>query len=505
MPTVSNLSQLTQDAVNEFKKATLNAAAQSGDTLGKAVTQSTGLVWYDLQAPAKNLFPVLTPIRNSIARVSGGGGTATNWKRVTAINSTALNGFVPEGTRNGTVTTTVSDKSASYKTLGLEDSLTFEAEVAAKNFEDERAMVAQRLLWATMIREEIADLGANLSVALGTPTAPTLAVVDGGGTITDGNYDVRVCALTMDGYLSSSVSGGVATTTTVTPADGSSSFSYNGGSSAVSSATATGAFTNGNDSAIKMSTPVVAGAVAYAWYVGAHSGTLYLQAITTINSHILTADPIDTTQASTAITADHSQNAYGYDGFLYHAWTTSSGAYIKNLATGTPGTGTGLTGDGAGGISELNDMFLSMWNNYKLSPTRIYANAQEVNNITNKVLSAGDSTKTVARVQYVQSGDVASGLRVKSVLNRFAMGGSVEVPIEIHPYLPAGTMLAVTEQLPYPMNNVPNVAEMRLRRDYYQIEWPLRTRKYETGVYFDGVLAHYFPPALGIITNIANA
>ena len=161
--------------------------------------------------------------------------------------------------------------------------------------------------------------GANLSVALGTPTAPTLAVVDGGGTITDGNYDVRVCALTMDGYLSSSVSGGVSTTTTVTPADGSSSFSYNGGSSAVSNATATGAFTNGNDSAIKMSTPVVAGAVAYAWFVGAHSGTLYLQAITTINSYILTADPVSTTQASTAITADHSQNAYGYDGFLYHA------------------------------------------------------------------------------------------------------------------------------------------------------------------------------------------
>ena len=64
MPTVSNLSQLTQDAVNEFKKATATAAAQPGDALGKAVTQSTGLVWYDLQAPAKNLFPVLPPIRN---------------------------------------------------------------------------------------------------------------------------------------------------------------------------------------------------------------------------------------------------------------------------------------------------------------------------------------------------------------------------------------------------------------------------------------------------------
>ena len=54
------------------------------------------------------------------------------------------------------------------------------------------------------------------------------------------------------------------------------------------------------------------------------------------------------------------------------------------------------------------------------------------------------------------------------------------------------------------MSNVPNVLEMKLRRDYFQMEWPMRTLKYETGVYFDGVLADYFPPAIGVITNIGN-
>ena len=29
-------------------------------------------------------------------------------------------------------------------------------------------------------------------------------------------------------------------------------------------------------------------------------------------------------------------------------------------------------------------------------------------------------------------------------------------------------------------------------------------RRYEYGVYFDGVLQNYFPPAFGMITNIGN-
>lgn len=493
--TIKNLSQLTQDAVNEFRKA---VAAPSPDVLRKAgITQASGLVAYDLQAPSKNLFPVLTPLRNKLPRVAGGGGTATNWKKVSAINSALVRGFVPEGKRNAVMSITATDVSASYKALGLEDSISYEAELAARGFEDIRATQAQRLLWATMIEEELALLGANNGVALGTPTAPTVSVVDGGGSIADGTYNVIVVALTLYGYLAASLSAGLPGLVSVTNAAGN-VFTYGGGNSQKSSATSTGAISNGGDSAIRAYTPVVAGAVAYAWFVGT-AGSEKLEAITTINSVELTS-LAGTGQAASAITADHSQNAYAYDGYLYHAWTTSSGAYIANLATGTPGAGVGLTADGDGGIVEINTMFRSFWDNYKLSPSVIYVNAQEADNITDKVLSA-----TAASINFVPGAEFRGGARLKSLLNRFAMGAAPEVPLEIHPNLPPGTLLAVTDNLPYPLPNVPNVAEVRFRQDYYQIEWPQRERQYESGVYCDAVLAHYFPPSIGVITNIADA
>lgn len=495
--TIENLSQLTEDAVGIFKKAAQTPIPEA--ELKKAgVTVASNFTAYDLQAPAKNLFPVLTPIRNSTPRVAGGGGTSTNWKQVTAINSAFVRGFVPEGERNGLVTTAATDKSATYKAFGLEDSITFEAELAARGFEDIRSTQAQRLLWATMIEEELADLGANFSVALGTPTAPTVAVTNGGGTIADATYNVIVVALTLHGYLASSLANGVVGQVSVTPADGATAFTYGGGSSMKSSAASTGAISNGGDSSISASTPVVNGAVAYAWYVGT-AGAEKLEAITTINSVSLTS-LAGTHQNASAITADYSKNLLGYDGLIYHALQSGSGAYVKNMATGAAGTGTGLTAVADGSIQEINDMFRSMWDNYRLSPSKLYVNAQEADNITKKVLTA-----TNAQINYVSGGEFGGGNRIKSLLNRFAMGAAPEVPIQIHPNCPPGLILGVTESLPYPINGVPNVYEKRLRRDYYQMEWPLRSRKYESGVYFDGVMAHYFPPSLAVIQNIANS
>ena len=209
---MNSLSDLTAEALLSFRQAVSRPqdAAQL-NSLNKAITQATGLVWYDLQAPAKNMVPVITPLRNRIARVGGGGGTATNWKAVTGINTSNLRGFVPEGKRNGAVATTVTPKSASYKTLGLEDTVTFEAEMAAQNFEDIRATTAQRLLWALMIEEELAILGGNNSVALGTPATPVGVRGASGGSIpaSGGTYKARVVALTLFGYLASSLANGV--------------------------------------------------------------------------------------------------------------------------------------------------------------------------------------------------------------------------------------------------------------------------------------------------------
>jgi hypothetical protein len=56
----------------------------------------------------------------------------------------------------------------------------------------------------------------------------------------------------------------------------------------------------------------------------------------------------------------------------------------------------------------------------------------------------------------------------------------------------------------YQSNEVPNVAQVRTRADYYQVDWPITRRQREVGVYCESVLEVYAPFAMGIISNIAN-
>ena len=84
------------------------------------------------------------------------------------------------------------------------------------------------------------------------------------------------------------------------------------------------------------------------------------------------------------------------------------------------------------------------------------------------------------------------------------MAGGSTIDIRVHPNMPAGTVFLDTLMLPYPTSNVGNVRQIRTRQEYYQIEWPLRSRKYEYGVYADEVLQHYAPFSMSIITNVAN-
>jgi hypothetical protein len=134
------------------------------------------LVAYDLQAPAKNLYPVATPIRNRIPRVGGGIGLATNWRQVNSISGSGFDamGWVPEGQRSGQMSYNTSNKSSSYVTLGEEDGATFEAISAGRTFEDVQARMTMRLLQKTMLKEEMAILGGNVSIQLGTPATPAL-------------------------------------------------------------------------------------------------------------------------------------------------------------------------------------------------------------------------------------------------------------------------------------------------------------------------------------------
>ena len=178
------------------------------------------------------------------------------------------------------------------------------------------------------------------------------------------------------------------------------------------------------------------------------------------------------------------------------------------MATGAAGTGTPLTSSGRGSVSEIDDMFQQMWNLYQVSPTVLYVNVQELKNITAKVLS--NASGPLLRYEVSGDGanpyDLAAAGAVSFYFNPFTLDGGLKIPVRIHPRVPPGTIIGFAENLPiqYQSNEVPNVAEVKTRQDYYQIDWPVVTRQRQVGVYAEEVLAIYAPFAMGVITNIAN-
>lgn len=497
---------MQQTAQNIAETLALMKAAQMKaipDEIAKAFTQSgsatTGLTFYDLEAPAKTLYPVITPLRNRIPRVGAGRGIQANWKAITAINTTRVRSGVSEGNRGGVIATAVADYAAAYRGIGLEDFVTFEADYAAVEFDDVRARATQGLLRSLMIAEEAVILGGNNSLALGTTPTPTLAASGTGGTLATQTLSVICIALTLECFLDSTVASGVPTSANRTLADGTTE-AYNAGAAQRSTA-ATVSVTGPTGSATATVAPVV-GAFGYAWYWGV-GGSELLGAVTTINSVRMTAAAAGTQNASAHGAADRSRESKIFDGLLTMCSIPALNSYRAVQATGTPGTGTPLTADGVGGVNEIDVALRWFWDNYRLSPTRILVHAQELDNITKKVLVGNSAPAHRFTFNASQQG-INGGMLVTGYLNKFTMAGAQLIPIDLHPNMPPGTILFLTEELPYPLSNVTDVMRIRTRRDYYQIEWPLRTRRYEYGVYADEVLQHYFPPSMGVITNIAN-
>jgi hypothetical protein len=510
-----NVTEKTLEIIKEQQNKPLPA-----DVVNKAWTQpgsaTTGINAYDLTPAARILYPVITPLRNMIPRVPNGVGTAANWRSITGINTANLSAGLQERDRGGIISTTVLSLSAPYAGLGFDDYVTYEADFAAKTFDDVKALAVEGLLRSLMIYEEKTILGGFATQSLGTTATPTLADVGTGGILlANTTYRVICVALTNEGYMSSvlppaasafpqaaSIPGQV----TRTNADGTTT-TYGGGS-AQQSATASVATANdsNNTHSITATVAVKAGAVAYAWFLGTTGGTERLAAVSTINSVVLTALNSSGQLASAVpnVGSDNSQNAYVFDGLFAQVITSGSNSYFRSLATGTPGTGTKLTSSGYGTVTEIDTALQTFWNTYKLAPTHMFVSAQEMLAINS--LCIGNNGNPLYRINAMANAanvNVAVGQVVTSYLNMFTYAGNQEIKVILHPNVPAGTILFYTDRIPYPLSNVVNPIQMKLRRDYYQIEWPITRRSYDYGVYMDGLLQNYFPPSFGILCNIA--
>lgn len=505
-----------------------------GDKLGiskaDTISDSTGLLWYDLRPVVQLLYPFreLIPCISRLPRTPYNGGNAYHWKRIVAINTGNVSPGVGEGQRGARIAVTVQDQQATYKTLGLESSVTFEARLGSVNLTPEALGVAvQSTLRSTMISEEQTLILGNASTALGQTGTVTLSAGGTGGTIPTASPGLYVVCVALAGlgwlgytpYNSATNTGGVPGQVTKINADGTTD-TFGGGSSKPS-AEASVNVTLGQK--VTASVTAVANAVAYAWFISATSGTETLALITQTNEVVLSKlppanqQPIGNLRVG-GVYVDNSTNSLLPDGILSQVYGSVFGGppgtvmatnptLPNNVALSTGGSlvytmptaNTGLTIAGTN-IAEFDYILQAGYDQYKIGFSRIYMSSVDIANFTGTMLSQGASS--MFRIMFdadAETGRIVAGRRVTSYLNKF-FGNTID--IEIHPYLPPGTVLFWSDRPPYELSGVPNILEAHVRQDYYQIQWPLTTRKYEYGVYVDEVFACYFTPAFAIISNL---
>lgn len=476
----------------------------------KAFTQSatatTGLTMYSLEAPAKLLYPVITPLRNKIPRVGGGQGIQANWKAITAINTGNVSIGVAEGNRGGVLSTTVVDYFAAFKSMGVEDWVSYEAQRAAEGFDDARARAVQGNLRSLMIGEERVILAGQSTFGLGTTPTPSIANSTTGGALATGQtIFVRCVALTLEGYLSAIAGGANPVRALVSRQNADGTTDTFGGGSAMASAAVNVATGPGSTNQVSCIVTPVVGAVGYAWFVGNVAGdaNLRLHSVTTINSVVINTVPTTTQVFPTDLaTNDRSANALIHDGFSAITARSNSGALWRTMPSGAAGVGTPLTAAGDGGIAEIDSVLQWYWDTLRMSPTEMWVNAQEMASFRRRTL-AGAATSMQRFTFQAQQGAIVAGGAIRGYINQFAMDGSVEVPVRLHPNVPPGTIFFLSHEIPYSLSGVSNVNQILERQGYHQIEWPKRSRRYEYGVYTDQVLQCYYPPAQVVLSNIA--
>ncbi len=491
---------LTKETIELMK------SAQSEANIQKAFAQPgspvEGLQTYDLTAPSQKLYPVLTPLRNRIPRVGGGRAIQANWKAITGINTSNQRAGVAEGQRGGAIEQTTVERMAAYRGFGLENFVTFEADYAAKGFEDIKAQAVTQTLQATMIAEEMMILGGNTTLKMGvTPTPTLVASTDAAGAISAATLSVICVALGLQAYwdVAGANNGAVGQALDIASAkvpgeitrqntDGTTT-TFGGGSAQKSAA---GSVAAGAGKKVTASIPAVRGAVAYAWYWGA-AGSEKLGAVTTATKVEITANAAGT-QAASELTKDNSTSSLEYDGLLTQIALPDSGGYFSDKRAGA------LTSDGAGGVYEFEEAFIHFFTRYRLSPDTVYVNARDLVSLTKLIIGNSGAPLIKLNVDISNTNNIRAGTVVGSYLNKVT---GDELNIVVHPNLPAGSYLFYSSRLPAYVQGATSPIQIRTRQEYYQIEWPLRTRKYEYGVYADAVLQCLFTPAFGLITNAA--
>lgn len=532
---------IRQEVAKDLMKAQTAALIKAG------MTTSLGYNFYDLRGPAYLIYPVNTPLRNSLARVgrvNDGYGTAAHW--IATRNFGMSYAGVLESQRNSLATPDAIPYVATYKEIGVERGASFTSQFAGEGYTDNVADEHLRGMNELWLGEEGLIVGGNSGTAtgnngfqLGTANTP-VAVLAGTGAAVVGpganpgtlfpnatNVSARVVELTALANPQNTQYGyGVFPTVVVglTPSyvrtnyDGSTT-TINGGMGAISAASnvVSSITANGN---VTFTVVPKAGAVAWAWFVdiidaaAPSAANAVLSFITTVPG-LTTGSSGGGTQLGNAagLSADHSFNVTDFDGLLTYSanagiWTNLFSGTNQGYGTSTaPSKSTaGLTAVANGRIKEFELILASLWNQFQAPVQTIWCSADAKQSASNAILATAGSVPTAFHFNYERDSqnNIIGGFTVSAYQSQFAMNssGATAIPLRIHPMLPPGTFYFDISDNPYPGSRLPFVRGMLVQRDYYSIEWPIVTRQWTFGTYSHQVLAHNVPWITAVLTGV---
>lgn len=470
---------MSADALSSLQSA-LEAQRASGADIVKDLTLtnpiSTGLVAYDLEAPAKLLTPKPTPLRNKIVRKKGT-GTAHRFKVISGFTGTGTGGVsnLHPGISDSTTTQFGSinylrgpkisyagyDKAVTYKQFSLSDAVPFSAQFQGAGFQDIRQLSQSSVLWSSMLMEEKMLLdgrgasGDGFSGALAAPTVTLTARSATGSEVALPNATYYVYATSDAG-----------------------SFGESAASTVKSQAT--------TSQVIDVTVTYVAGALGYKVYAGTTTGeaNCKYQGRTATLTYTLQGTLATTTSA--APTVDTSYNSNGYDGMLP---SILAGGTVNRInaafSTSNPGT-------------EFQSVFGTMWDAVKADPDEVLMNGLDRKQLSDAIKGNGNANYRLT-ISQDEIGGTSYGSVVTGLQNEVT---GKSVLLTVHPWLAQGNCPVVSWTLPLPDSQVSEVWSVVNTQDYMGIEWPVTQLAYETSSYWNGTFVCYAPAWNGIVAGV---
>ncbi len=500
----------------ELVDSVRNALAQTD--IGKDWTNSnpvsTGLVAYDLEAPAKLLTPRPTPLRNRIARRKGI-GTAHRFKRITGFTGTGTGGvgiFRPGITdastqsfgsvsymRGAKISYAGDDQAVNYKQFSVSDQVNWSAQFAGQGYEDIRQLSQTAVLWSSMLLEERMLLGSRgtdsgFSGALAAPTGVVLAARAATGAEVGNTANIA----TLYVYVTSVAVWGESVASSVTSTTG------------MSAATGDVVDVTFND---------VPGALGYRIYAGTTTGIANVWQAQISGTQVSAApgaivhSPANGTSTnkitinftgggtggapSTGLqppASDTSAAATDYDGILSYCTGTNAG-YVKRLNNSFSGA------DGTNVGNAFGVAFASLYDSVKADPDEILANGNDRKQLSDQLKTQGSSA-----YQIMVTNDDSHSAQIGSVVNGiYNPVTGKPVTLTVHPWLPQGNMPIISWTLPLPDSQVSDVFAVYNVQDYMGVQWPVTQFAYETSSYWYGTAVCYAPAWNGCIQGIFKA